>query len=297
MPWSAARDCASGARRRPGRWTVLAARAIGIVLAADAVSFTVSQAVQGTWSASTSLPLALCNMAVLVAVAACWWQIPLLVELTWFWGMAGTLQAVVTPDLAVGFPHLVFFQYVIGHLGIVLAPVYLVAGMRITPRAGSVRRVLTVAAAYTAAVGIVDILTGANYMFLRRLGRVLNPSFRTYRVPRFGDTPPRSRSWSSIARTSRQLAAARHPSWLSHPPSRTPSSARPGDDSARFHSRPRTGADKPSCGRPLSESRIGIARHGIRCTTGQGRLRPVRLEMQGRAPGRPRCGRRPGPGS
>jgi hypothetical integral membrane protein (TIGR02206 family) len=157
-----------GARRRPGRWTVLAARAIGIILAADAVSFAVSQAVQGTWSASTSLPLALCNMAVLVAVAACWWQVPLLVELTWFWGMAGTLQAVVTPDLAVGFPHLVFFQYVIGHLGIVLAAVYLVAGMRITPRAGSVRRVVTVTAAYTAAVGIVDAFTGANYMFLRR---------------------------------------------------------------------------------------------------------------------------------
>lgn len=65
-------------------------------------------AVGGTWSAETDLPLALCNMAVLVAAAACLWQVPVLVELT-CWGLTATLQAVVTPDLDVGFPHLVFF--------------------------------------------------------------------------------------------------------------------------------------------------------------------------------------------
>jgi hypothetical integral membrane protein (TIGR02206 family) len=107
-------------------------------------------------------------MAVLVAIAACWWQIPQLVELTWFWGLAGTLQAVVTPDLDVGFPHLVFFQYVVGHLGIVVAAVFLVVGLRLTPRVGAVRRTFTVTAAYTAGVGLVDAATGANYMFLRQ---------------------------------------------------------------------------------------------------------------------------------
>ena len=156
------------ARRRPGAWTIVAARAMGLGLAVDAVSFAVSQAMQGAWSASSSLPLALCNMAVLVAIPACWWQIPVLIELTWFWGMAGTLQAVATPDLAVGFPHLVFFQYVIGHLGIVLPAVDLVVGLRFTSRPRAVRRVFTLTAAYTAGVGLVDALTGANYMFLRQ---------------------------------------------------------------------------------------------------------------------------------
>ncbi len=169
------------ARRRPGRWTVRAARCLGGILAADAVSYGVSLAVRGEWSPSTSLPLALCNMAVLVAVAACWWRTRLLVELTWFWGMAGTIQAVVTPDLDVAFPHLVFFEYVIGHLGIVLAAVFLVVGMRIPPRPKAVPRVFAVTAAYTTFVGLVDAATGANYMFLRRpppqwtLLRVLGP--------------------------------------------------------------------------------------------------------------------------
>ncbi len=155
------------ARRRPGPWCVVTARVLGLLLAADAVSWVVALVVQGTFSARTSLPLALCNVAALVAAAACWWRISLLVELTYFWGLAGTLQAVITPDLNVGFPHLVFFQYTVGHLGIVLAAVFLVVGLRITPRPRAVPRVFAVTLAYTALVGLVDGLTGANYMFLR----------------------------------------------------------------------------------------------------------------------------------
>jgi hypothetical integral membrane protein (TIGR02206 family) len=172
--------CRAG-RRRPGPWRVVVARVVAVALWADAVSWIVALVVQGTFSLKTSLPLALCNMAVLVAGAACWWRTPVLVELTYFWGLAGTLQAVVTPDLNVGFPHLVFFQYVIAHLGIVVAAVFLVVGMGITPRAGAVWRTLAITAGYTTAVGIVDALSGADYMFLRQppanwtLLRVLGP--------------------------------------------------------------------------------------------------------------------------
>ncbi len=107
-------------------------------------------------------------MGVVVAAVACWWRAPLLVEVTYFWGLAGTLQGVLTPDLDVGFPHLVFFQYVVGHTGIVLAALFLVVGMGIEPRRGSVLRVWTITVAYSGVVGLVDAVTGANYMFLRR---------------------------------------------------------------------------------------------------------------------------------
>ncbi len=155
------------ARRRPGPWTAWAARALGALLFADAVSYVVALVVAGTFSASTDLPLALCDVAALVAAAACFWQVPILVELTYFWGLAGTLQAVITPDLNAGFPHLVFFQYLVGHLGIVLAALFLVIGLRLKPRRGAARRVLALTAAYTAFVGLIDGVTGANYMFLR----------------------------------------------------------------------------------------------------------------------------------
>ncbi len=116
---------------------------------------------------SASLPLALCNLALLVAAVACWepsWH--LAVELTYFWGLAGAMQAVVTPDLGAGFPQLEFFEFVVGHLGVVIAALYLVVGLRLRPRPGSVKRVFAVTAAYTAFVGWFDWLTGSNYMFL-----------------------------------------------------------------------------------------------------------------------------------
>ncbi len=171
----------AGARRRPGAWRIVTARVIALLLLADALSYSIGLALQGTWSAKTSLPLALCDAGVLVAAAACWWRVTLLVELTYFWGLAGTLQAVITPDLNVGFPHLVFFQYVVGHVGIVVAALFLVVGMRIVPRPRSVVRVFAITLGYTTLVGIVDALTGANYMFLRSppgewtLLRVLGP--------------------------------------------------------------------------------------------------------------------------
>jgi hypothetical integral membrane protein (TIGR02206 family) len=167
----AAATCAGacvGARVRPGRWTGRVARVVGVVLLADLVSYVVAQTAGGTWSFKTSLPLPLCDVGVLVAAVACLWNVSLLVELTYFWGLAGTLQAVVFPDLQSSFPHLVWFQYTAGHLGIVFGALFLVIGRGLRPRRHAVPRVFGITLAYTGLVGIVDWLTGANYMFLRQ---------------------------------------------------------------------------------------------------------------------------------
>jgi hypothetical integral membrane protein (TIGR02206 family) len=159
-------------RRRPGRWVGYAGRAISVVLAAEAVTFVSVPLVDGRWSVRTSLPLALCDLALIIAAIACWWPRSYLpVELTYFWGLTGTLQAVATPDLSAGFPQLEFFEFVIGHLGIVIAALFLVVGLRLRPRRGSVLRVFAITAAYTAFVGWFDWLTGSNYMFLAAVPR------------------------------------------------------------------------------------------------------------------------------
>src|ERR1700722_16154293 len=89
------------ARLRPGRWSPRAAKLIGALLLSVCVVDTVRQLVNGTWNLRTSLPLALCNFALIVAAAACWWRPRQLVELTNFWALAGTGQGLVTPDLNV----------------------------------------------------------------------------------------------------------------------------------------------------------------------------------------------------
>jgi hypothetical integral membrane protein (TIGR02206 family) len=167
---AAAVTCAGlcvAARWWPGGWTRWAGRALSVVLLADAVTFVVAPVVQHRWSVGASLPLALCDVALLVAAVACAFpDRPLLVELTYFWGLAGTLQAVATPDLGAAFPHLEFFEYVVGHVGIVIAALFLVVGLRRRPRRGAVPRVFAITVVYAVAVGAFDAVTGSDYMFL-----------------------------------------------------------------------------------------------------------------------------------
>lgn len=162
--------CCVAARRRPARTATLIGRGLAVVLAADAVTFLVHPLFAGDWTARSSLPLNLCDVAALVAAVACWlprWRLG--AELTYFWGLAGTLQAVFTPDLSARFPQLLFFEFVVAHLGIVMAALYLVVGRRSFPRRDAAVRVFAITVAFSAAVGIVDWLTGADYMYLVRI--------------------------------------------------------------------------------------------------------------------------------
>ncbi|MEP7055599.1 MAG: TIGR02206 family membrane protein [Actinomycetota bacterium] len=153
-------------RRQPGRWVRYAGRAIAVVLILDAIAFASAGLTAGR-SVHTSLPLALCDVATVVAAIACWSpQRQLAVELTYFWGLAGTLQAVLTPDLSARFPEVEFFEFVVGHLGIVMAALFLVVGLGVRPRRGSVQRVFAITAAYTAFVGLFDWVSDSNYMYL-----------------------------------------------------------------------------------------------------------------------------------
>jgi hypothetical integral membrane protein (TIGR02206 family) len=156
------------ARLRPGEWTSTAGRVLAVVLAVDSVTSIVRPIAEHTFTVKASLPLSLCDVALVVAALACWLPSrPLLVELTYFWGLVGSLQGVLTPDLTQRFPELQFFVYVVGHVGIVTAAIYLVVGLRRRPRPRAVPRIWLITAGYAAVLGVFDAATGANYMFLR----------------------------------------------------------------------------------------------------------------------------------
>ena len=87
--------------------------------------------------------------------------------MTYFWALAGTVQALFTPDLPQHFPAYPYLQYYIAHGGTVAAALILVVGLRIVPRPRAVSWVLAITVAYTALVFVVDEATGADYMFLR----------------------------------------------------------------------------------------------------------------------------------
>ncbi len=157
------------ARVRPGSWSLVAARALAVLLVGTEVAWWIYLVATHANRAELlyALPFQLCDAAILVSAAALWFRRQILVEVTYFWGLAGTIQAVITPDLPQHFPNFLFIQYYVAHGGVVAAALLLVAGLGLWPRRGAVIRVAGLTIAYAAFVGLLDAVTGANYMYLR----------------------------------------------------------------------------------------------------------------------------------
>ncbi len=165
--------CAGGAvvsaRRWPGLWIESGCRVFALVLVADELGWWAYLLSRGTsaFDLADALPLQLCDVTVIAAAFALWLRRPLLVELTYFWALAGSTQALLTPDLPQHFPSFLFVQYCVAHGGSVTAALLLVVGLRLTPRRRAVISVAVITIGYAALVGLVDAATGANYMYLR----------------------------------------------------------------------------------------------------------------------------------
>lgn len=123
------------------------------------------------------LPVHVCDAAVFVAAWMLWTRNQQAYEIAYFWGLAGTLQAILTPDLAEPFPTYWFFRYFLAHGGIVIAALLATWGLRMRPRRGAVLRIFVLSNLYMGAVALIDWLLGANYMFLREPPAGKSPFF------------------------------------------------------------------------------------------------------------------------
>ena len=132
-----------------------------------------------TWQ--NGLPMHLCDWACFTALITFATRSQTAYELTYFWGLAGTLQAVLTPDLNFDFPDLRFITFFASHCGIIVALVYLTLGMGFRPTWKSIIRVVAWGQVYLLAAGLVDLISGANYGYLR--AKPLNPSLLDYFGP------------------------------------------------------------------------------------------------------------------
>jgi hypothetical integral membrane protein (TIGR02206 family) len=155
------------ARRHPGRWEVLFARSLALLILAGWIGEYVADIALGTWSLQYDLPLQLTDATSVVAVVCLWTRRPILVEVLYFWALTASLQATLTPDLAQNFPSIYYFTYFIYHVGAVVAACFLVFGCRIYPRAHAAVRVYGVTLGFAVLPAIADVVTGGNYMYMR----------------------------------------------------------------------------------------------------------------------------------
>jgi hypothetical integral membrane protein (TIGR02206 family) len=158
-----------GARRLGAGWSLPAGRALAIAMLIAYLAEHLTYVLRGEWSVRVNLPLQLTDAVTIAAIAALWRRgPPQVVELVYFWALSASLQAVLTPDLGHGFPDPLFLTYFATHGGAVAAACLLVFGERRAPRPGAVRRAYAITLAFTGLAAAGTLLTGGNYMYLRR---------------------------------------------------------------------------------------------------------------------------------
>lgn len=112
------------------------------------------------------LPMQLCDWAMFVIVVALWSGHKRWLEIAYFWGIGGTLQALLTPNLRYDFPDLRFISFFVAHSGIIIGIVFLMSIYRFRPTPRSILRTFAWTEFYFVIAFSIDLLTGENYGFL-----------------------------------------------------------------------------------------------------------------------------------
>jgi hypothetical integral membrane protein (TIGR02206 family) len=112
------------------------------------------------------LPMQMCDWGMVVVIVAMWTGNQRWFDVAYFWGIGGTLQAVLTPNLRFGFPDWRFISFFTSHCGIIVGVIFLMLTRRYRPYPVSIMRVWLWSEFYFVVTLIVDELTGVNYGFL-----------------------------------------------------------------------------------------------------------------------------------
>ena len=114
-----------------------------------------------------SLPLELCHWVLAACLLSLYTGSRFAAEIAYFWGLAGTLQALLTPEISLGFPSWEFILFFWAHGAVILAIAFIVGVQKHGPRKGSIARMMLALNGYGLVAGACDAIFGWNYGYLR----------------------------------------------------------------------------------------------------------------------------------
>ena len=159
LPWLAQKRLNANQRRG-------LARGMGLVLTSSVIAWTGLRLIEGAFDPTTDLPLDLCNLLAFLMPLLIWRPTQRIQEVLYFWVLAGTVQAVLTPHLVEGFPHYTFLKYWIVHGGLVVVTIYVTVAFRLYPTGRSLIRAFVGIQFYAVGIFVVNKLLGANYFYI-----------------------------------------------------------------------------------------------------------------------------------
>jgi len=163
-------------RRDPAGAT---ARCVRVALAAALPALWLAENVvahaEGWLTWQIGLPLQLCDVSLVLACAGLLTLRLEPVEPLYFFALAGTLPALLTPELDEGFPAFRFLIYFLPHGLTLLSAVVLIGGFRLLPRAEAWWRSLLLLNVLALLMTAVNLLLDTNFLYLRAKPRTASP--------------------------------------------------------------------------------------------------------------------------
>lgn len=154
---------------RQSRWP-RSERIVAALLAAlllfNYVGYEIYLAITAGLTLPKALPFQLCDWAMVAIMVALLTGRERWLEVAYFWGIGGTLQAIFTPDLKYAFPDIRFLTFFVAHSGIVVAIAFMMIVKKFRPHWMSIVRTFAWSELYFVVTLAVDLLTGENYGYL-----------------------------------------------------------------------------------------------------------------------------------
>jgi hypothetical integral membrane protein (TIGR02206 family) len=129
----------------------------------------------GYWNLQQNLPVHLCSISGFMCMSVLFNYKQWLAECVYYWGLAGGIQSILTPEFTIGMEGFNLYSYYIAHGGLILVVAYLIVHYQFKPRPQSWLKLFGYTQLVALGVGLVNYLVGANYMFLCAKPEVNNP--------------------------------------------------------------------------------------------------------------------------
>lgn len=139
---------------------------LAVVLLGNELIFMTMIIRSGLWSYKWGFLLNICDLAIFAVVYSLIRHNQFIWEIAYFWGLGGTMQAVLTPDIHATFPEYMFFKFFITHGCIVIGVIFLAAGCKRPIHLRSVWRVWVTTNVYGVFILVFNWIFDTNYLYL-----------------------------------------------------------------------------------------------------------------------------------
>ena len=147
---------------------LLLSRIMAVIISANALIYPLIKVALGDFDVQQDLPLDICNITAAMLPFVMWRPSYRVHEVLYFWVLAGTFQANITPYLYNGFPNFTFIKYWIVHSGLVVYVIYVTVVFGLIPTFRSIWKAFLVLQVYVVFIFIINLLIGSNYFFVMR---------------------------------------------------------------------------------------------------------------------------------